>query len=246
MAGLMVALAIMLIFSTLALQGWENEARRDAEAEMMFRAQDIVRAIVRYRRDFGLTPEKLEDLMEAGPKGQFYLRKLYTDPLVRDGEWGLLYVGPGNQIIDPNGLSAAGIPGLGDPFADKPFGADAERANEPRLDRQLDPRRSQANPQGSPLNPQGMSGAQAGLRLAGVKSLCTDRTFRIYKGKEDYAEWLFTFIDLDRPAVQGGNRNRQQLGGGARRRQRPGRAGGSPRSQPGGGGANQLRPGGGN
>ena len=35
--------------------------------------------------------------MEAGPKGQYYLRQLWTDPLMTDGKWGLLMMGPGGS-----------------------------------------------------------------------------------------------------------------------------------------------------
>ena len=113
MAGLMAGVAIMLILSTVAFQAWSDVLRRDNEAEMMFRAQDIVRAIQRYRRDHGGSgPLKMELLMEPGPKGQYYLRRLYEDPLVPDGKWGFLHLGPGGQIIDPNAkLDESGLGG---------------------------------------------------------------------------------------------------------------------------------------
>jgi hypothetical protein len=121
MAALAAAVAVMVIFSTLAFQAWIDVLRRDNEAEMIFRAQDLVRAIQRYRRDHGgVAPQKLEDLMEPGQKGQYYLRQLWKDPLMPDGKWGLLYMGPGGQIIDPNapadetGLGGGLGGGLGD------------------------------------------------------------------------------------------------------------------------------------
>ena len=45
MVGLMVAVAILVILSTVAIQAWEDMARRELEAEMIFRAQDICRAL---------------------------------------------------------------------------------------------------------------------------------------------------------------------------------------------------------
>ena len=101
MAGLLVLLAIMLIFSTVVFQDWQDLAHRENEAEMIFRAQEISRAILRYRKDQGKAPDKLEQLMEPGSRAQYFMRRPYTDPLVEDGTWGLLYLGPGNQIIDP-------------------------------------------------------------------------------------------------------------------------------------------------
>ena len=113
MAGLMAAVAIMMIFSTMAFQAWSEVLRRDNEAEMMFRAQDLVRAIQRYRRDHGgMGPEKLEQLLEPGPKRQYYARQVWTDPLVPDGKWGLLYFGPGGALVDPsNELQGGGLGG---------------------------------------------------------------------------------------------------------------------------------------
>jgi type II secretory pathway pseudopilin PulG len=46
MVALMAGIAIMLILSTVAAQSWADIVRRDNEAEMMFRAQDIVRAAI--------------------------------------------------------------------------------------------------------------------------------------------------------------------------------------------------------
>ncbi|HXV77114.1 MAG TPA: hypothetical protein VD788_12425, partial [Candidatus Polarisedimenticolaceae bacterium] len=67
MAALAAAVAVMVIFSTIAFQAWIDVLQRDNEAEMMFRAKDIARAIQRYRRDHGgAPPVKLEQLLEPG------------------------------------------------------------------------------------------------------------------------------------------------------------------------------------
>ena len=49
MAGLMCLIAIKLIFATMVFQAWEDVLQRDKEAEMIFRGQEIARAIQRYR-----------------------------------------------------------------------------------------------------------------------------------------------------------------------------------------------------
>ena len=51
MAGVVAMLAVSLIWSAIAFQAWIDVLRRDNEAEMIFRAEEIVRAIQRYRRD---------------------------------------------------------------------------------------------------------------------------------------------------------------------------------------------------
>jgi type II secretory pathway pseudopilin PulG len=207
MAGLIVIVAIMVIFSGVAFQLWTEMLRRDNEAEMIFRAQDLVRAIQRYRRDHGgIGPEKLEDLLQPGPKGQYYARQVWEDPLVPDGNWGLLYFGPGGSIVDPTvqqtGLSGLGLGGLGDD-EDRGAGEDSSTRRRP----------SSRGPRGR-LGPS--QEGPTGLRIAGVKSLCEETPFRVYKDQTDYAQWLFTYLDLEQQGAAGapgGEQNQQSPGG---------------------------------
>lgn len=230
MAGLMSAVAIMLILSTVAFQFWTDVIRRDNEAEMMFRAQEIVRAIQRYRKDHGgVAPLKLEDLMEPGPKGQYYLRQLYTDPLVTDGKWGLLFAGPDGTIIDPNAeYDESGLQGLGSRFGGAPGGGLGGQTGSRQgggLGGALgDQTNSRLNPGGttgpgganqprtglgqSPLN-QGKPGEQTGLPIAGVRTLCEEEPFRVYNGQTEYSQWLFTYLDLEARRTPGGGRGLQ-------------------------------------
>ncbi len=194
MAGLVVMLAIMMILSTVVFQGWQDVRRRDDEAEMIFRAQEIVRAIDRYRKDHGTPPTSLEQLLEPGSRAQYFARQLYEDPLVEDGQWGLLYIGPNNEIIDPD-AAALGAAEVG-----------LARA---RLATQLDRRRAKLEERGvdfrrRPLNLNPAQKQQVGiLPIGGVKSLSTDQPFRVYKGRTEYREWLFTILDLMAPGQRG-------------------------------------------
>jgi len=179
MVGLVAAITIMLLFSTVTFQAWEDVIRRDKEAEMIFRAKEISRGIMRYRKDHGgMGPMTLEQLAEPGPQGQYYLRQLYDDPLVKDGKWGLLYIGPGGTIIDPSAQpqqQSLGLPTM------------AQGLNE-------------ARPRGSGLDQVGVDGGTPGgigMPIAGVKTLATDDPFRMYNGVADYSQWQFTYIDLE-------------------------------------------------
>lgn len=255
MAALAAAVAVMVIFSTLAFQAWIDVLRRDNEVEMIFRAQDLVRAIQRYRRDHGgVAPQKLEDLMEPGQKGQYYLRQLWKDPLVPDGKWGLLYIGPGGQIIDPNApqqdIGLGGGSGLGGGLGERRrsiFDRD-EGEGEEEQDR-LGGSASQVGgpagaPGGQPQSFRSLSGDDpnsdpnaggkqiGGLPIAGVRTLCDDDPFRVYNGLTEYAEWLFTYLDLEQAQVPG--RGRQP---GGRPGATPGQRGlGGTRGQPNRGG----------
>lgn len=214
MAGLMAAVAIMLIMSSVAFQAWTDLLRRENEAEMMFRAQDIVRAIQRYRRDHGgAGPAKLEDLMESGPKGQYYLRRLYKDPLAADGKWGLLYVGPGGTIIDPNAAQT-------DPFAGGGLGGGMGQSSMSNLGMGggrkgvgpgskgmaggMQQQQQQQGLQGGfGQSSFGEGGEIAGMLIAGVRTLCEEEPFRVYNGLTEYSEWLFTYLDLEAQRARG-------------------------------------------
>jgi hypothetical protein len=242
MAGVLVLLAIMLIFSTVVFQSWEEVLRRDNEAEMIFRAEEYVRAIQRFRKERGVPPAKLEDLMEPGPRGQYYLRQLYKDPLVKDGKWGLLYAGPGGEVIDPNAptppvLSTEQLDQLGVPDT-----ARARKRTERAEVEGKAVRGQQFRPiGGGPLDSEVAGGRQlAGLPIAGVKSLCDDRPFRVYKGQLLYRDWLFTYMELERAKLPG------QQGGPGRGRRREGQSGGAFDRRGGGGGKKRQGSGGGN
>lgn len=177
--ALMAGIAVMLILSAVAVQSWSDISRRDNEAEMMFRAQDIVRALKRFQAEKGKLPNELKELMEPGNQQQYFLRQLWKDPLVKGGQWQLVYLNPAGGIYDP---TAPGLPQTGD-------GA------QPGLTPSL------LNPQDAPTIPgTGKSGGGSadptGLPIAGVKTRCTDKPFRLYKDKSDYSEWIFSIFDL--------------------------------------------------
>jgi type II secretory pathway pseudopilin PulG len=173
MIGVVIVVAIMLILSTVATQAWVDVLRRDNEAEMIFRAKEIVRALVRYQQDRGTLPTELEQLLEPGSRGQYFIRREYDDPLVPDGRWGLLFAAPGGGIYDPNAPQA--VPG-GSLFDDN---------------------RAPGQP-GSVGLQSGMSSGQqgvTGMGIAGVKTLCTDKPFRHFMDNTEYGMMLFSIYD---------------------------------------------------
>jgi hypothetical protein len=141
--------------------------------------------------------------MEPGQKGQYFLRKLYDDPLVKDGKWGLLHAAPGGGIYDPaNPNSQPGAQGVGGP------GQQGIGMNQPGQNRPAT--RNQPGQQNQPGGIGGQSGRESafgnfgqgggeGLPIIGVRTLSTDTPFRVYRGSQDYAQWLFTIYDLQQP-----------------------------------------------
>lgn len=176
LAGLMVAIAVMLILSAVTGQAWIDRIRRDNEAEMLFRAQEIVRGLKRFQKEQGRLPTELEELAEPGNNRQYFIRRLYDDPLVKNGKWGLLHLAPGGGIYDPNSASEQLPVGIGD----------QDVSGVQPLAQQIGTRRTADG------------GAEiGGLPIAGVKSLCKDKPFRILNDREAYEDWTFTVLDLN-------------------------------------------------
>src|SRR6266705_7168200 len=105
----MVTLAVAAIALGAAVQAWSTTWRRENEEELIFRANQYVDGIIAYRKEHGgQFPLKLEDLFKPGPRRLRYIRRLYKDPIVPDGKWGLLYLMPGGQgVYDPKAAEKA-------------------------------------------------------------------------------------------------------------------------------------------
>jgi hypothetical protein len=100
---LMVGVAVAMVGIAVAFQSWSIVWRRDSEEELIFRGQQYVEAIKAYRKEHGnACPPNLEELMKPGPRQVRYIRKLFKDPMIHNGKWGLLYLTPdGRNIYDP-------------------------------------------------------------------------------------------------------------------------------------------------
>jgi type II secretory pathway pseudopilin PulG len=81
-------------------QSWVNEARREKDIELAFRAAQITRAIQSYYEatpgGVRLPPTSFKDLLEdrRGPVLMRHLRQVWPDPVTGGAEWGLIKRGP--------------------------------------------------------------------------------------------------------------------------------------------------------
>ncbi len=186
MAALLVSIGVMMVVMTAAMPVWRTQAQREKEAELVFRGEQIARAINLYMRKVGggNYPPSLDVLVQ----GRF-LRKKYKDPMTKDGEWDVI-------------LAAGGVPGQGGPTAPTP--GRGGRPGGPSTGLSAPPSRN-ANPSPSPSP---FSGSQmgAGGGIMGVRSKSKESAFRLYKGSgTHYNEWLFLFSSVsNRPGVPGG------------------------------------------
>jgi type II secretory pathway pseudopilin PulG len=177
MVVLMASIAIMLILLGAATPGWRYLTKNDREEELIFRGGQIADGIQRYQRKNGnALPPSLDVLV----KGKF-LRKAYTDPMVPDGKWRFLR--PGEAVVP--GAPPAGAPGQ--PAKPGPPGSGGAAPG--------------AVPTPTPTPPGTTPGTTPGTRpsgdgplgstIQGVASRSTDRSLRIFNGRERYSEWLF-------------------------------------------------------
>jgi type II secretory pathway pseudopilin PulG len=96
MAALLVAIALMAVFMTLAMPVWRRAAQREKEAELIWRGQQYDRAIQLYRRKTSTPGAPNLDLLVD----QHYLRKKYKDPIT-GGDFELKTIAPGGMNLPP-------------------------------------------------------------------------------------------------------------------------------------------------
>src|SRR5512140_3483405 len=102
MAALLVAVAVMTVAMTVAMPVWKQAVQREREEELVFRGRQYVRALQLYQRKFvAAYPPDVDTLVN-----QKFLRKKFTDPMVEDGKFEVLYQGSRVMVnIGPGGVS---------------------------------------------------------------------------------------------------------------------------------------------
>ena len=80
MAALLVSLSIAAIMMTVVMPVWKQMARREKEAELVFRGQQYARALRLFGTKYAnASPPNLDVLVE-----QRFIRKKYKDPITND------------------------------------------------------------------------------------------------------------------------------------------------------------------
>ncbi len=99
----MVGVSVMLIMMTVAAQSWTFRIRREMEAELIFRGEQYVHGLERFKLATGGFPlGDLKVLVNKTPEGERFMRKLYRNPFNKKGEWQYLFLHPGGTgFINP-------------------------------------------------------------------------------------------------------------------------------------------------
>jgi type II secretory pathway pseudopilin PulG len=181
MAALLVGMSVAAVLMTAVMPTWRQMARREDEAELIFRGQQYVRAIALFQQRSG--PGVLPPNVDVLVSGRF-LRKKYKDPVTNQDF----------DLLSPT--TAAGTPGA-------PTGAPGPGT----APQQPQGRGFQAS--GSVIGAQ--AGAQAGTQpggrgggIIGVASKSKEASIRIYNGRTRYNEWQFIHVQQTQAPGAGG------------------------------------------
>jgi len=216
----MMAVTVGAIMLTAAVRQWSSIERREREEELVFRGNQYVKAIKLYQLEHGgALPTSLEQLYQPGPRRLRYIRKLFRDPMAPDGKWGILLADPsGRGYINPNApLPEQGVEGLDDLGKGFHFTSSLDSKTKSTPQKGYSRSRSLGTDPGTPSHPRsggGPNGAeeensvtapgQPPGPIVGVISLYDQSSFRLYKDKDNYAEWAFHIFDVP------GSENKQQ------------------------------------
>jgi len=174
LVGLLIVVAVVNIALAVAVTSWRTLDTRAREAELIWRGEQIARAIACHGATEASEPlEKLEQLVESS-----CLRRVYRDPMSRDGEWRIL------RQADVTDGTIAALQGQPLPGAD-----DATASAGTRL--QLSATIDRPSLQGG-LSAGGTTGGVGSANtIVGVMSQKKGAATRVYRTYDKYESWLF-------------------------------------------------------
>lgn len=182
MAALLVSLAVMSVVMSAVLPVWRFQARREKEAELVFRGEQYARAVGLFaRKNGGAFPPNLDVLVEGR-----YLRKKYKDPMVEDGEFQPLFAGMNMPGQPQRGGGRGGIGASAGGRGAR--GAGGRVGSPPVVSGGSTPT------SGSPF--QSTPGQTGVGGLIGVVSKSKEASIMIYRGATRYNEWVFRYAGL--------------------------------------------------
>jgi type II secretory pathway pseudopilin PulG len=186
MVALLVAMTVMAIMMTAAMPAWHTMVQREKEAELVFRGEQIARAIGMYQQRFANAPApSLDALVE-----QRFLRRKYKDPITND-DFQVLSAGTNLPGRTQTPTAAAG--GL----------QQAQSAIQQTLDRAR-AAVTQARGGGAGAAAGGFGAVTGGV--VGVTSKSTQKSLRLYNNQDTYNQWIF--MPVARAARAGGDGGR--------------------------------------
>ena len=188
MIALLVAMSVMAVALSVALPVFETVARREREAELVFRGRQYARAVSLFQRKYAnALPPDIDVLLN-----EKFLRKKYKDPITGDD---FQLVGPGSPELAQALNTAPQQQGRGAPQQ----GRGGPPVSQP------------AQPAGRGFQTNPMTAGQAPGGILGVISKSKQTSLRLYDGHDKYNEWIFIATQMSTAA--GGRGGAQAPGG---------------------------------
>jgi type II secretory pathway pseudopilin PulG len=182
MIALLVVLSVMAVTLSVALPVYSTMARREREAELVFRGQQYARAVNLFQRKYAnALPPNLDVLLN-----ERFLRKQYKDPIT----------GGDFQVVGPGSPELA----LALNTAPTPQGQQGQqgRGGPPMSQQQPQPVQQGRGFQSNPL-----TAGQAPGGILGVVSKSGQTSLRIYNGRDKYNQWVFIPTQMSTAAGAG-------------------------------------------
>jgi type II secretory pathway pseudopilin PulG len=228
--GILLVAVIFLLFLlvlslTIALPKVRESIQRDRDRETMERGKQYIRAIQLYYRKFGRYPPSIDALVKTDEIR--FLRKRYIDPTTGKDDWQVIHIGEnkvpivmgffgqplGESTVAGTGPSGGnGVPGATTPGSPEgePTSGSGTTGTGPTSGiggTTTGIGGSSGSGSGS-TNDFGSSGGDTfgGAGIIGVRPASPAKSILLYKGKDHYNQWEFTYDPLmDRKTIGGGN-----------------------------------------
>lgn len=196
LVGLMVVVAIVNVSLAVAVISTRTVGRRAREAELIWRGQQIARAVGCYEQaNAGQPLTRLEQLVEAD-----CLRRVYRDPMMGDGQWRILHqkdVADGTIAVLLGGEvgndgAAVGLPGsAGVDRGSAGLTGLASGAPQGQTQSTIRTAPGAVRTPGESALRLGSAGAGAENTIVGVVSRSEEASLRVYGDKAKYGQWVF-------------------------------------------------------
>ena len=188
--------ALMSLSLSIAMPKVIEEIQRDREQETMQRGKQYMRGVRMYYRKFGAYPPNADALIK-GTIGMHFIRKKYADPTTGMADWKPVYLG---QNKAPLAMGFFGVPLGGPGLAGNVPGASTNGIQSATsLATQStggDPNASNSGTAGN-TSAFGQTGQTfGGAGIIGFSPNSPKQSIMVYKTKNHYNEWEFTYYPL--------------------------------------------------
>ncbi len=212
LAVIIVMLALALLAMTASAPYVVTQVKRDREEELLHRGKSYARAIKLYYKKFGRYPASLKELENTN--NVRFIRKLYKDPMSKDGTWRIIHLGEAKYF--PKGFGYSNITGAVGGGAMLPGGISGILGGQTGMAgaQPLQGSTGGITPAEQMSSPLGGSGTTLVMGpIIGVASTNKNESIHEYNERKRYNEWEFFYdprFDIVKQLLQGAAATGQQ------------------------------------